>query len=218
MGDPFREFVMAGRALVDLVERACGAGAGLPEGWEGFGGLLQTLKQNRGAAETRLIEDGEASAPEACDRVYNIIEAFSGAKREVESMNNLRGTPRYALHLHRAQAARDAATKQFAPILAIEAPVPPAPGGDRQAPPKAPGPSTAPPPDAAPGGGGAAPPHEALSDLEQAILDALKDGKPLQYKALAKKTGYARDTIRHAVPGMTRRGLLKHTSDGYQLP
>jgi hypothetical protein len=56
-----------------------------------------------------------------------------------------------------------------------------------------------------------------LSGPERRILRALNDDKPYQGRAVARRAGYKYNTVRGILPGMVRRGLLKHGPDGYSL-
>src|SRR6185437_10984675 len=59
-------------------------------------------------------------------------------------------------------------------------------------------------------------PHGDLAPMESAILEALQDGRPLPGKRVAKAAGYSYSArLRTCLADMTRRGLLKHSPDGY---
>lgn len=56
------------------------------------------------------------------------------------------------------------------------------------------------------------------SKFEQAILEALSGGEPMPGKLVAKRAGYSYGgRLRSVLADMTRRGMIAHTADGYQL-
>ena len=60
-------------------------------------------------------------------------------------------------------------------------------------------------------------PIDGLPPMEQAILEALQDGRPLPGKRVARAAGYSYSArIRSTLADLTRRGLLIHGPDGYQ--
>jgi len=61
------------------------------------------------------------------------------------------------------------------------------------------------------------PPGPPLTEMEQAVLDALPAGTLLPAKQIARATGYAYGPrLRACLTGLARRGLVVRTPDGYR--